>query len=457
MLLSKSPLKHPPVDSPPPGKRGKKVLYGSASMMLALMIGAAPYAQADENTDQKIKGTIQFTKAKYDAPEMAGQVTLWVERKNGKQGPVTVMYGTTSGSANAGSDYKPKIGQVMWADGDTEKKPIMIQIKPDPAEEKERETFYVTLLDAAPMDMPPPNGTVPPPDGTVPPPLMPKDDMGNPTTVYFGAFFRTQVDIVDNKMPPPPPVNSPPPGQAGPGQPGQQPGQAGPGTPPKEAGPPPAMRPGEPPIVDDGIQTEVALDSKTFTNIFSIKTTVVVKSEITVNGLLQVMQSVVTNQMFGVSRKVSVGKKKIKFKNRIRSSDDDGFTEEEVNAFFDLVESLFSVEIDRNTAIEEGVDVGSLGDLCLPTQEGWACINPLTVGPAIATALAEAVVASNPDAELIINEDGTVTYVPAEGAPVTVIPAAEVKLSEAVDLNVTINGNAIVVEANGLSQTFYLQ
>ncbi|EDN67159.1 secreted protein [Beggiatoa sp. PS] len=76
MLLSKSQLKHPPVDSPP----GKKVLYGSASIMLAFMIGAAPYAQAQNEDSQ---GTIQFTEGKYEVPEMSGKAVLCVERRGG--------------------------------------------------------------------------------------------------------------------------------------------------------------------------------------------------------------------------------------------------------------------------------------------------------------------------------------------------------------------------------------
>ena len=473
MLLSKSGVKHLQVDSPPPIKRGKKVLYGCTSMMLALMIGVAPYAQADEDGDKKFKGTIQFTKAKYDAYEMAGHVTLWVERSGGERGPLTVMYGTTSGSANAGSDYRPKMGKIMWADDDAEKKPIMIHINPDPAEEKKRETFYVTLLDVAPMDtMPPPpaddegamddDAMMPPSPDAMMPEYGMMDDTGNPTTVYFGAFFRTKVDIVDNAMPPPPPVEPlPPRPPLPPCEPGQIDCDPAAGM-PKDDDSPPVIASEEPPVTSEGDEkVEVAIDTNTFTNIFSLEQKVVVKAEVNISGIVEVLQSIATRLTIGASRKMSVGKARIKFKfsYSVRSSDDsddDGFTEEEVNAFLDLVESLFSVEIDRKTAIEDGVLIGSLGDLCLPTEDNWVCINPLTVNPAITTTLAEAIIASNPDAKLIINQDGTVTYVPAEGSPITVIPDAKVTSTDVVDVNVTIDGDTIVVEGNGLSQTFYL-
>jgi len=489
MLLSKSQLKHPPVDSPPFIKRGKKALYGSASMMLVFMVSAAPYAQAQNEDSQ---GTIQFTEGKYEVPEMSGKAVLCVERRGGDLGDVMVMYGTTSGSANAGSDYMPTMGHIMWANGDDSTKPVVIHIKKDPAVEKNKESFYVTLLDVpqmnaqdgappqdgAPKDgVPPQDGMMPgdmaqycmPKDGTMPPPPVAPDgdmmdDMGNPATVYFGGRFQAEVKIVDNKEPPPPPVEALPPGQPGqpgqpgPGQPGQdgQPGQGGPDTSPSGDDGPSTMTPGEPPVGSDGEQVELAPNSQAFTNIFSSLTqTVVVTVNVDVNGVRQVTQTVVTKQTIGVSKKLSVFNARIKFKSRTRS-DDDGFTEEEVNAFFDLVESQFpTIEIDREQVIEEGVDVGSLGEILLPTTSGsWVSINPLTIAPAIATSLAETIVA-NTGAELVINEDGTVTYL-ENGSSITVTPNVEVTPSH-VDFNATIDGDTIVVEGGTLSQVFHLQ
>ncbi|EDN70210.1 hypothetical protein BGP_5684 [Beggiatoa sp. PS] len=221
---------------------------------------------------------------------------------------------------------------------------------------------------------------------------------------------------------------------------------------------PSVMTPGDRPVASEGEPVELAPNSQAFTNIFSSLTqTVVVTVNVDVNGVRQVTQRVVTKQTFGVSKKLSVLKARIKFKLISRTrSDDDGFTEEEVNAFFDLVESQFpTIEIDREQVIEEGVDVGSLGEILLPTtSDSWVSINPLNIAPAIATSIAEAIVA-NTGAELVINEDGTVTYVEGDSS-ITVTPDVEVTPSDADGFDVTIDGNTIVVEGNGLSQAFEL-
>ena len=91
-------------------------------------------------------GTIQFSQPEYSVNENQGRVTAWVERHGGSKGDITVKYGTTSLTAQAGVDYQPLSGELTWQDGEMTSKPVDIAIINDNERESD-ETFYVTLLD----------------------------------------------------------------------------------------------------------------------------------------------------------------------------------------------------------------------------------------------------------------------------------------------------------------------
>ena len=76
--------------------------------------------------------------------EADGSVSLSVSRGASGNGPVSVDYGTTSGSATSGSDFTSANGTLNWADGDTADKTIVIDITDDMAEEND-ENFTVTV------------------------------------------------------------------------------------------------------------------------------------------------------------------------------------------------------------------------------------------------------------------------------------------------------------------------
>ena len=426
MLLNKSKSKYRVGDSPPPVKRSKQLLYGSASMMLALTIGVAPYAVA-----KSTNGVIQFDKKEYKVPEMAGHVVLHVERKEGYKGAVKVKFGTISGSAKAPFDYMPQMGELVWENGDHEPKPIRIMIKPDMAKEKQKEEFFVTLL----------------------------DDPANPTTVDFGHQFQTKVMIMDNEMPPPPPVEPPPPPPPGAGEPGA--GDQPPPPPPGEEGPPSVITPGE---VAIGTGEQIQLGSL-LTSIFSLQQTSVIKSEASATGQIKIVQRVSISRSFKI-----VKKRKIKVKFKIRGENECNEGEEIDESSNDLIKLVLTqaqdgfgdpslmISCKEDVTVEEledesgqilkAVSVPLTNDVVLSfyavkDQEG-----NVAVYSAFVTDLLKAAIEANPDVISGISLDG-VTYESANG-PITIQPAYFFTPSETQEFNV----NGALVEGNGIAQGF---
>jgi glucose/arabinose dehydrogenase len=66
-------------------------------------------------------GVLQLSAATYTANENQGSITVTVNRVNGVDGPVSVNYATTNGTATAGSDYIATSGTLHFAAGETSK------------------------------------------------------------------------------------------------------------------------------------------------------------------------------------------------------------------------------------------------------------------------------------------------------------------------------------------------
>jgi hypothetical protein len=88
-------------------------------------------------------GELQFTLMAYSNPE-SGMATISVERVNGADGPVTVQYATSDGTATSPADYTAASGMLMWADGDTADKTFDVAIAADLLDELD-ETVDLTL------------------------------------------------------------------------------------------------------------------------------------------------------------------------------------------------------------------------------------------------------------------------------------------------------------------------
>jgi glucose/arabinose dehydrogenase len=77
------------------------------------------YTVSSSTTPQP--GTLQFSNAAYSVNENAGTATVTVTRTGGTDGPVSVNYATSNGSATAGGDYTAVSGTLTFADGETTK------------------------------------------------------------------------------------------------------------------------------------------------------------------------------------------------------------------------------------------------------------------------------------------------------------------------------------------------
>jgi hypothetical protein len=88
-------------------------------------------------------GSVQFNASTASVNE-GSIVTLTITRTNGSNGPLTVTFGTASGSATSGTDFTPNSGPVTFADGDTTPKTVNVQTTGDATVEGP-ETFTVAL------------------------------------------------------------------------------------------------------------------------------------------------------------------------------------------------------------------------------------------------------------------------------------------------------------------------
>jgi hypothetical protein len=64
-------------------------------------------------------GLLQFSAPTYTVDESAGTATITVSRVQGAEGPVSVDYAVTGGTATAGSDFTPVTGTLLFADQQT--------------------------------------------------------------------------------------------------------------------------------------------------------------------------------------------------------------------------------------------------------------------------------------------------------------------------------------------------
>jgi len=68
-----------------------------------------------------IAGTIQFSSPTYSVKEVAGKAFVKVVRVGGADGPVTINYTTSDGSAHAPGDYTAQAGTLTFLSGETSK------------------------------------------------------------------------------------------------------------------------------------------------------------------------------------------------------------------------------------------------------------------------------------------------------------------------------------------------
>lgn len=77
-------------------------------------------------------GLLAFTHTTIHIPANSTTATIRVSRTDGKDGPVSVRYYTSDGSAKRGSDYTETAGTLIWADEETGSKAITVQLSGHP-------------------------------------------------------------------------------------------------------------------------------------------------------------------------------------------------------------------------------------------------------------------------------------------------------------------------------------
>jgi len=73
-------------------------------------------------------GSLQLTASSYAVNQSAGTLTVSVSRTGGSNGATSISYGTTNGTAVAGTDFTAASGTLQWANGETANKSFSIPI-----------------------------------------------------------------------------------------------------------------------------------------------------------------------------------------------------------------------------------------------------------------------------------------------------------------------------------------
>jgi YD repeat-containing protein len=105
----------------------------SFSLSLSSASGASLGSQTQaivtvSNTDPAQPGTISLSPSTYSVVEANTSVAVSVTRTGGSDGPVSVQYGTSGGTAAPGTNYTSVSGTLNWASGDTATKTFSIPI-----------------------------------------------------------------------------------------------------------------------------------------------------------------------------------------------------------------------------------------------------------------------------------------------------------------------------------------
>lgn len=128
-------------------RTGNKALYPRAFLLGVCVAGLASCSGGGSgNPSTPPPGTLQFGAPAYDVEEGTG-VEITVSRSGGSEGPATVSYATSAGTAVAGVDYAEAAGTLSWADGVSGEQTITIDVIDDVITDA-GETFSVTLSNA---------------------------------------------------------------------------------------------------------------------------------------------------------------------------------------------------------------------------------------------------------------------------------------------------------------------
>jgi Leucine-rich repeat (LRR) protein len=96
-----------------------------------------------------LPGTAQFSTSHYEVTAGKGTVGVIVKRVGGTDGTLTVNYATQDDTAKAGQDYVVEKGSLMWAEGKSDDKLIIVTLLDDPMITDGEKVFTIQLMDAS--------------------------------------------------------------------------------------------------------------------------------------------------------------------------------------------------------------------------------------------------------------------------------------------------------------------
>jgi uncharacterized delta-60 repeat protein len=138
------------IDTPGTDARDASLNVGStftdSAAGISFEVTASGGSGAGEYIDVNVQfeSRLVFSQPAYDVDELAGTLSVTVQRENSSDGAVSVNYTTSNGTALAGSDYTTTANTLTWANGDATPRTIVIPILNDPAVEG-AETFSVVF------------------------------------------------------------------------------------------------------------------------------------------------------------------------------------------------------------------------------------------------------------------------------------------------------------------------
>ena len=127
---------------------GSKVFNITLSGVTGASLGTPSAATATivgSGSSQPV-GSLQLSEATYSINQGAGTLTVSVNRTGGSNGTASVAYGTSDGTAVAGTDYTAASGTLTWNSGDTSAKSFSVSIS-NATPFSGNKTFSVALSD----------------------------------------------------------------------------------------------------------------------------------------------------------------------------------------------------------------------------------------------------------------------------------------------------------------------
>ncbi|MDA9764497.1 hypothetical protein N9C83_03960 [Opitutales bacterium] len=113
-----------------------------------LLVSQTTFTVVLEDNDIDTPGTVTFATASQTVLESLGQASVLVQRIGGSVGEVSVSYETAAGTALENLDFLVSSGTLIWADGDSADKEVLVPLVNDNFFEG-NETLSISLSDVA--------------------------------------------------------------------------------------------------------------------------------------------------------------------------------------------------------------------------------------------------------------------------------------------------------------------